>query len=61
MFVRLTKNILVTFAVNELLPSWHVPLWGKLTIGPPTFKCINVLLAKVWFKIVFRKKVLRSQ
>ena len=61
MFVRRNQNFLVIFAVNELLPSSHVPLWGELAIGPPTFKCINFLLAKVWFKIFFRKKVLQSQ
>ena len=61
MFVRRNQRFLVTFAVNESLPSPHVPLWVELAIGPPTFKCISFLLAKVWFKVFFRKKVLQSQ
>ena len=61
MFFRRNQKFLVTFAVNELLPSSHVPLSGELAIGPPTFKCINLLLAKVWFKMFFRKTVLQSQ
>ena len=36
--------------------TWTAPLWGELAIGPPTFKCINFLLAKLWFRIFFAKE-----